>query len=81
MVDQELHTLIHRQPKLGALIIACILRTIYRLCMKNLIQLLKRRNKGINIEINFTCVNLRLLLLLLRNLGSIHGHFIRFGGL
>jgi len=31
-----------------------------------------------NIEINCTYVNLRLLLLFLCNLGSIHGHFIRF---
>ena len=42
------------------------------------VLLLKRRNISINIEINITYVNLGLLLLFLRNLGSIHGHFIRF---
>ena len=39
-----------------------------------------RRNIGIDIEIYFTFVNVRLLLLFLCNLGSIHGHFIRFCG-
>ena len=39
-----------------------------------------RRNIGIDIEIYFTFVNIRLLLLFLCNLGSIHGHFIRFCG-
>ena len=42
--------------------------------------LLTRRNIGIDIEIYFTFVNVRLLLLFLCNLGSIHGHFIRFCG-
>ena len=35
---------------------------------------------GMNIEINCTYVNLDLLLLLVCNLDSIHGHFIRFCG-
>ena len=48
--------------------------------MKNLISLLQHRNIGINIEINFTYVNLGLLLLFLCNLGSIHGVLIRFCG-
>ena len=48
--------------------------------MRNSIYLLKRRNIGINIEINCTYVNLGMLLLFLCNLGSIHGHFIRFWG-
>ena len=45
--------------------------------MRNSI-LLNRRNIGINIEMNCTYVSLGLLLLFLCNLGSIHGHFIRF---
>ena len=48
--------------------------------MRNSIYLLKRRNIGINIEINCTYVNLGMLLLFLCNLSSIHGHFIRFWG-
>ena len=50
------------------------------ICMRNSIQLLKRKNIGINIEINFTFVNLGLLLLFLCHLGSIHGRFTRFYG-
>ena len=42
--------------------------------------LLKRRNIGINVDINFTNVDLGLLLLFLCNLGSTYGHFIRFCG-
>ena len=45
--------------------------------MRNSI-LLNRRNIGINIEMNCTYVSLGLLLLFLCNVGSIHGHFIRF---
>ena len=37
--------------------------------MRNSIQLLKRKNIGINIEINFTFANLGLLLLFLCHLG------------
>ena len=48
--------------------------------MRNSIWLLKRRNIGINIEINDNYVNMVLLLLFLCNLGSIHGRFIRFYG-
>ena len=48
--------------------------------MRNSIYLLKRRNICMNKEINFTYVNLGLLLLFLCNLGSIHGHFTRFCG-
>ena len=40
----------------------------------------KRRNIGMDIEINGTYVNLGLLLFFLCNLGPIHGHFIRFCG-
>ena len=37
--------------------------------MKNLIQLLKRRNIGLNVEIHFTYLNLALLLFFPCNLG------------
>ena len=56
----------------------CLLRTIWRICIRNSIWRLKRRNISINIEINGNYVNLGLLLLFLCNLGSIHGRFIRF---
>ena len=52
-------------PRLSILL--CILR-----------RLLLTRSVGINIEINCSHGNLDLLLLFLCNLGSIHGHFIRF---
>ena len=57
--------------------VSILLCLLPRLCMRNSILLLTR-SVGINIEINCSHGNLRLLLLFLCNLGSIHGHFIRF---
>ena len=51
------------------LMVFCILRTTCRLCVRHLTWLLKRRNIGINIEIDVIYLNLVLLLLFVRNLG------------
>ena len=69
--SHHLNKLYHWRPRFGALITACFDTVLPML-------LLKRRNTSINIEINITYVNLGLLLLFLCNLGTIHGHFIRF---
>ena len=69
---------VHKLPLVS--IPFCILRTALKRCMRNPISLLKPRHVGINIEVNFTYVNLGMLLPFLRNLGSIHGHFIQLCG-
>ena len=57
----------------------CILRTILRLCEKfNIVVKTYKYSHKINVEMNCTYVNLGLLLPFLRNLGSIHGQFVRF---
>ena len=69
----------HKLPRVSTPVLD-ITNDLKNLYEKFNIAVLKRRNIGINIEINCAFVNLGLLLLFLCNLGSIHGRFIRFYG-
>ena len=68
---------VHKLPRVS--FVFCILRTILRPCEKfNIVVKTYKYSHKINVEMNCTYVNLGLLLPFLRNLGSIHGQFVRF---